>query len=64
MRPMRYVEDFIGAVEASKKRIAESLVNGNAVNFETYQRLVGQHQGLEEALVILNDLLKEDERDE
>lgn len=61
---MRYVEDFIGAIEARKKTISESLVNGNAVNFETYQRLVGQHQGLVEALVILNDLLKEDEEDE
>lgn len=61
---MRYVEDFIGAIEARKKTIAQSLVHGNAVNFETYQRLVGQHQGLEEALVILNDLLKEDEKDD
>jgi len=58
---MRYVEDFIGAIEARKKTIADSLVNGNAVNFETYQRLVGQYQGLVEALVILNDLLKEEE---
>lgn len=61
---MRYVEDFIGAIEARKKTIADSLVNGNAVNFETYQRLVGQHQGLVEALVILTDLLKEDEKDD
>jgi hypothetical protein len=61
---MRYVEDFIGAIEARKRTISKSLVEGNAVNFETYQRLVGQHQGLEEALVILNDLLKEDEKDE
>ena len=58
---MRYVSDFISAVEARKKTIAESLVAGNAVTFEAYQRLVGQHQGLEEALVILNDLLKEPE---
>jgi hypothetical protein len=61
---MRYVGDFIGAVQARQQAIASSLVGGNAVNFETYQRLVGQHQGLAEALVILNDLLKEDESDE
>jgi hypothetical protein len=61
---MRYVSDFIGAVEVRKSAIARSLVDGNAVTFEAYQRLVGQHQGLEEALVILNDLLKEDEIDE
>jgi hypothetical protein len=61
---MRYISDFIGAVKGRQQLIADSLVNGNAVNFETYQRLVGQHQGLEEALVILNDLLKEDENDD
>jgi len=61
---MRYVSDFIGAVKSRQQTIADSLVNGNAVNFETYQRLVGQHQGLAEALVILNDLLKEDEDDD
>jgi len=61
---MRYVSDLVGAIEVRKTAIAQSLVNGNAVTFEAYQRLVGQHQGLEEALVILNDLLKEDEKDE
>ena len=58
---MRLVSDFIGAVEEHKKTIAESLVAGNATTFEAYQRLVGQHQGLEKALEILNDLLKEPE---
>jgi hypothetical protein len=61
---MRYISDFIGAVKSRQHAIADSLVDGNAINFETYQRLVGQHQGLAEALVILNDLLKEDERDD
>lgn len=58
---MRYLDDFIGAIEAERLRITQSLVNGNAVTFEAYQRLVGQHQGLTQALDILNDLLKEDE---
>jgi hypothetical protein len=61
---MRYVSDLIGAIEVRKSAIAQSLVNGNAVTFEAYQRLVGQHQGLEEALVILNDLLKEEDSNE
>lgn len=58
---MRYVEDFIGVIKVRQAEIASSLVAGNAVNFETYQRLVGQHQGLEEALTILNNLLKEED---
>jgi hypothetical protein len=61
---MQYVSDLVGAIKARQSDIADSLVNGNAVNFETYQRLVGQHQGLAEALVILNNLLKEDEDDD
>ena len=60
---MRYVSDFIGAIDAEKKKISESLVAGHANNFETYQNLVGQHQGLEKALDILNNLLRENDDD-
>ena len=58
---MRYIEDFIGAIKARQAEIASSLTAGNAVNFEPYQRLVGQHAGLAEALEVLNNLLKEDD---
>ena len=61
---MRYVSDFISAVEARKAEITESLAAGNCVNFESYQRLVGQLQGLNESLAILNNLLKEPNEDE
>lgn len=58
---MRYESDFIGAIKVRQAEIAGSLTAGHAVNFETYQRLVGQYAGLEEALQILNDLLKEND---
>ena len=61
---MRYVSDFIGAIEAEQEKIAKSLVVGNASNFEAYQKLVGEHQGLGKALEILNNLLKEEDVDE
>jgi hypothetical protein len=61
---MRYVSDFISAVEARQTKIADSLVNGEAMTFDSYQRLVGVHAGLEEALTILNDLLKEEDEHE
>jgi len=57
---MALLADFIGRVKQRQERIAESLVEGNAVTFEAYQRLVGQHQGLEEALSIINQLLEEE----
>jgi hypothetical protein len=61
---MRYVDDFISAVKVRQAEIGNSLIAGHIVNFETYQRLVGQHQGLVEALNILNNLLKEDDESE
>lgn len=61
---MRYESDFIGAVRARQHEIAASLAAGNCVNFETYQRLVGEHQGLEYALAVLNNLLREQDEHE
>ena len=58
---MRYISDIISAVKVEQARIAESLTAGNVVNFETYQRLVGQYQGLVKSLEIIENLLKEDE---
>lgn len=55
--------NLITGIKQRQAEIAESLVNGNCVNFETYQRLVGQHQGLEESLAILNNLLEEEKKD-
>jgi hypothetical protein len=57
---MATLASFIGLIKQRQERIAESLVQGNAVTFEAYQRLVGQHQGLEEALLIINQLLEEE----
>ena len=56
---MRYTSDLIDAVKAEQAKITESLVAGHVVNFETYQRLVGQYQGLQLTLEIINNLLEE-----
>ena len=61
---MRYQSDFISAVKARQYEITASLAAGNCVNFETYQRLVGEHQGLEYALAVLNNLLREQDEHE
>lgn len=57
---MSLLADFIGRVKTEQSKIADSLTQGFVVNFETYQRLVGRHQGLEEALNIINQLLEEE----
>jgi uncharacterized membrane protein (UPF0136 family) len=60
---MRTVGDLIGGVKARQAEIAASLVAGNATNWESYVRLVGHNAGLQEALEILNNLMKEDENE-
>jgi hypothetical protein len=57
---MSLLADFIGRIKAEQFKIADSLTQGFVVNFETYQRLVGRHQGLNEALNIINQLLEEE----
>jgi len=60
---MNIISNLISAVKVEQDKIRESLVAGNVINFETYQRLVGQFQGLDKSLEILNDLLKEKDDD-
>lgn len=60
---MNTVSDLISGIKKRQADISLSLVGGNAINFETYQRLVGQHQGLQEALDILDNIMKESDKD-
>lgn len=61
---MDIVNGLIHAVKVKQQEIVESMVNGRFVNFESYQRYVGHHQGLQEALDILNNLLEEKDRND
>jgi len=61
---MNYVEQIIALVEKRKTAISESLGDGHASSFESYKQLVGQRQGLQFALDIINDLLEEKDKDE
>lgn len=55
--------DLIGRLKARRLEIAFALADGNAINIESYHRLVGTYQGLGEALDILDDLLDEKDKD-
>ena len=61
---MRLLSDFIGMIKVQQAEIAASLAAGNAANWEAYHRMVGHFAGLQEALDILNNLMKEDDEHE
>jgi len=50
-------------IQRRRQEISEGMVNGNCVNFESYQRLVGQNLGLLEVLDFINKTLEEEEKD-
>jgi hypothetical protein len=57
------ITELIGQIKTEQTKIAESLTAGHAINIESYQRLVGTHQGLQAALNLLNDIMSEDDED-
>ena len=57
------LSELIGRLKERRLEIALSLADGHAINIESYHRLVGQYQGLGEALDILDDILKEKDED-
>lgn len=60
---MELINGLINKIKLRQVEIVDSMVNGRFVNFESYQRYVGQHQGLQEALDILDNLMKEKDED-
>lgn len=58
---MQVLEQLIALIEKRKAEIQNSLGDGHASSFEAYKQLVGQRQGLQMALDILDDLLEEKE---
>lgn len=58
------ISELIDRVQAEQEKIAESLTAGHAVNIESYQRLVGNHQGLQATLNILNSIMSEDDENQ
>lgn len=61
---MRLLSDFIGMIKVQQAEIAASLAAGHAADWGTYHRMVGQHAGLQQALDILDNLMKEKDADE
>mgnify|MGYP003340379440 CR=1 FL=1 len=58
---MATISDLIGGLKAAQSELALALARGSAPTWEAYQRMVGQHQGVQDALDLIDQLLKEDD---
>ena len=59
------INELISLVKETQQKIAETVAAvHNVTNFETYQRLVGRHEGLQITLDLINDILTGDEQEE
>jgi hypothetical protein len=59
-----FISEIIGRVKAEQKNVADAVTAGTTVHsYEDYQRLVGIHQGFNQTLDIINEILTEDEEE-
>lgn len=58
------LERLIDLIKRRQAELVHALGQGHAANFESYQRLVGQIAGLQEALDSIDVVLREDDERE
>ena len=54
------IDQLIHVIKLRQQEIGASLAAGNAHSWEGYQRMVGEHQGLQKTLDIIDAMLDED----
>lgn len=54
------IEALIHRIRIRQAEIKEALATGLPMTWEAYQRLVGEHQGLEGALTMIENMLEEE----
>ena len=56
------ISNIISRLKEADKDIAEALASGSNIhNFDSYQRILGNREGLQQALSIIENLLSEDD---
>jgi len=58
------ISPLIGKIKNRQAEIGLSLAAGNAATWETYQRMVGEYQGLQYVLDAINGMLEEERNQE
>ncbi len=56
------INQLINRVRIRQTEIQVSLAKGNMRNWETYQRVVGEHNGLQEVIEMIDYMMKEEEK--
>ena len=57
------IEQLIHRIKVRQAEIQVALAVGSPINWESYQRLVGEHQGLQRAMQMIDDMLEEEKQD-
>ena len=54
------IEQLIHRIKVRQAELQMSLAGGNAMTWEAYQRMVGEHQGLQTAMDMIDSMLEEE----
>jgi hypothetical protein len=54
------IEQLIHRIKVRQAELQVSLAHGNAPNWETYQRIVGTYQGLQDTMDMIDNMLDEE----
>jgi hypothetical protein len=54
------IEALLHKVKIKQSEISFALATGSAMTWEAYQRLVGEYQGLQDVIDMVNQLLEEE----
>jgi hypothetical protein len=54
------IEALIHRIKIRQNELQVSLAGGNAMTWEAYQRMVGEHQGLQTTLDMIDSMLDEE----
>jgi hypothetical protein len=54
------IQQLIHLIKARQTDIQVSLANGTAISWESYQRMVGQYQGFQGVIDMIDNILEED----
>ena len=58
------IEALIHRVKIKQAEISMALASGSCMTWEAYQRLVGEYQGLQDVLDMVDNMLEEQKRED